>query len=54
MEENLEKSKEAWNSFNQDFVESGMWWKYGKNFYKMDSFALFKLGPQQHFLNIYI
>lgn len=24
MEENLEKSKEAWSSFNQEFMESGM------------------------------
>lgn len=24
MEENLEKSKDAWNSFNQEFMESGM------------------------------
>eukprot|EP00064_Thunnus_orientalis_P002806 superscaffoldBa00000216_g2814 len=26
MEENLEKSKDAWSSFNQEFMESGMGW----------------------------
>ncbi|XP_037131619.1 BMP/retinoic acid-inducible neural-specific protein 2 [Syngnathus acus] len=40
MEENLEKSKEAWNSFNQDFIES-------------DEFKAFlKQLPTDQFLNV--
>lgn len=39
MEENLEKSKEAWSSFNQEFMESGKACEgsYASNLYKLQT-----------------